>query len=119
MSAKTAVSARYIYLALAIAGYAITGIPMVLETMRSGNILFWTDPHRTASELFANLTSTSFALDAMVAAVVLIIWMTVESRRLKIGRVWLFWVLTLLFGIAGTFPLFLYFRERHLASEAA
>ncbi len=80
--------------------------------MRTGNILFWTDPHRTTSELFANLTSTAFALDAMVAAIVLIFWMTVEARRVGIVHVWRFWVLTLLFGIAGTFPLFLFFRER-------
>jgi hypothetical protein len=43
--------------------------------------------------------------------------MTQEARRIVIGRVWRFWALTLLFGLAGTLPLFLYLRERRLTSK--
>jgi hypothetical protein len=42
--------------------------------------------------------------------------MTHEAGRVGIRQVWRFWVLTLLFGLGGTLPLFLYFRERRLAA---
>ena len=103
-----------LYLALAAIGYLAPGVPMVIESARSGNLLFWTDPQRTTSELFANLTSTAFALDLAAVVLVALIWMTREARRVGIGRVWAFWLLTLLFGLGGTLPLFLYMRERRL-----
>lgn len=103
-----------VYLALAGVGYLAAGVPMLMESARSGNILFWTDPQRTTSELFANLTSTAFALDLMVVVLVALIWITREARRVRVPNVWAFWVLTLLFGLGGTLPLFLYFRERRL-----
>ena len=103
-----------VYLALAVVGYVATGIPMVMESARSGNILFWTKPQATIDGLFGNLTSTAFALDLMIVVVVALIWITREARRVRVPNVWAFWVLTLLFGLAGTLPLFLYFRERRL-----
>jgi hypothetical protein len=103
-----------VYLTLAVIGYLAPGVPMVIESARSGNLLFWTNPQRTTSELFANLTSTAFALDLAAVVLVALIWMTREARRVGIGRVWAFWLLTLLFGLGGTLPLFLYVRERRL-----
>ena len=103
-----------VYLTLAVIGYLAPGVPMVIESARSGNLLFWTDPQRTTSELFVNLTSTAFTLDLAAVVVVALVWMTREARRVGIGRVWAFWVLTLLFGLGGTLPLFLYARERQL-----
>jgi hypothetical protein len=108
-----------IYLALAVLGYAIAVPPMIIESIRSGNILFWTKPQLTIAELFANLTSTSFALDAMAVAVVMLVFITLEARRIGIGRVWVYWVLTLLFGVAGTLPLFLAARERKLVGSVS
>ncbi|HET9635656.1 MAG TPA: DUF2834 domain-containing protein [Gemmatimonadaceae bacterium] len=105
-----------IYLLLAVAGYAIAVPPMILESIRSGNILFWTKPQLTVSELFANLTSTAFALDAMAVAVVMLVFMTREAQRMRMGRIWVYWVLTLLFGVSGTLPLFLAVRERRLGT---
>jgi hypothetical protein len=35
---------------------------------------------------------------------------------MRMGRVWIYWVLTLLFGVAGTLPLFLAVRERRLGT---
>lgn len=103
-----------VWLVLAAVGYLATGIPMLMESVRSGNILFWADPVRTTSALFANLTTTAFTLDLLIVVLVALIWITREAHRVRIGRVWVFWVLTLLFGLAGTLPLFLYFRERRL-----
>ena len=100
----------------AVAGYAIAVPPMILESIRSGNILFWTKPQLTVSELFANLTSTAFALDAMAVAVVMLVFMTREAHRMRMGRIWVYWVLTLLFGVSGTLPLFLAVRERRLGT---
>ena len=104
----------WIYLLLAVVGYGIAVPPMILESIRSGNILFWTKPQLTISQLFANLTSTSFALDAMAVAVVILVFITREAHRRRMGRVWVYWVLTLLFGVSGTLPLFLAVRERRL-----
>ena len=108
-------SMRPIYLALAVVGYLAAGVPMLMESVRSGNVLFWADPQRTIAELFGNLTSTAFALDLLVVVLVALIWITREARRLGMRRVWPFWVLTLLFGLGGTLPLFLYLREPLLA----
>jgi hypothetical protein len=105
-----------IYLLLAVLGYLIAVPPMILESMRSGNFLFWAQPQRTISELFVNLTSMSFALDAMAVAVVILVFITREAKRMRIGNVWVYWVLTLLFGVAGTLPLFLSVRERRLGA---
>ena len=90
---------------------------MVRESIRTGNILFWTNPALTTAELFANGTSTAFALDLLVVVFVALLWMTIESRRLGMRAVWRYWVLALLFGMAGTLPLFLYARERQLVRE--
>jgi hypothetical protein len=103
-----------VYLGLAIVGYLVPNTLALIESVQTGNILFWTDPARTTSELFSNRTSAAFALDLFGAAIVVLIWITQEARRTGIGRVWRFWVLTLLFGVAGTLPLFLYLRERRL-----
>ncbi len=108
-----------LYLLLAGLGYLAPGVPMVVESARSGNLLFWTDPQRTVGELFTNLTSTAFALDLAVAVVVALIWMTREARRMGIPRAWVFWLLTLLFGLGGTLPLFLYLREGRLQPEGS
>ena len=103
-----------VYLGLAVVGYLVPNVFTLIESVQTGNILFWTDPARTISELFVNRTSTAFGLDLLGAALVALIWMTQESRRLGIGRVWRFWVLALLFGLAGTLPLFLFFRESRM-----
>lgn len=105
---------QQVYLALAVIGYVATGVPMLMESARTSNILFWTKPDLTIAGLFGNLTSTAFTLDLMVVVVVALIWITREARRVRIPNVWAFWVLTALFGLGGTLPLFLYFRERRL-----
>ena len=115
MSLSSSTMSR-IYLLLSVLGYAVSVPPMILESIRSGNVLFWTKPQLTVSELFANLTSTAFALDAMAVAIVMLVFMTREAHRMRIPRVWIYWVLTLLFGVSGTLPLFLAMRERRLGT---
>ena len=115
MSLSSSTMSR-VYLGFAVLGYAVSVPPMILESIRSGNVLFWTKPQLTVSELFANLTSTSFALDAMAVAIVMLVFITREAHRMRIGRVWIYWLLTLLFGVSGTLPLFLAVRERRLGT---
>ena len=107
------------YLVMTAIGYLAPGIPMVRESLLTGNILFWADPARTNAELFVNRTSTAFALDLVAVVVVAVVWMYRESRRIGLRGVWRFWLLTALFGLGGTLPLFLWFRERKLAQQAA
>jgi hypothetical protein len=104
-----------LYLALSVVGYLAPGIPMIMESIQTGNILFWADPMRTTTELFATRTSTSFGLDAIMAALAACVWIVHESRRIRLAGAWRFVVLTLFFGLGGTLPLFLWFRERALA----
>jgi hypothetical protein len=106
-----------LYLGLAVIGFLVPNTVTLIESVQTGNILFWADPARTTSELFANRTSTAFALDLFATAIAALIWMTQEARRVGITRVWRFWVLTLLFGLGGILPLFLYLRERRLATR--
>lgn len=108
---------EHVYFALALVGFIVPGVPMLIETFATGNILFWTDPARTVAELFANRTSTAFALDVMLAVVFALTWITHESRRLAMRGAWRFWVLAALFGLAGPLPLFLGLRERALARQ--
>ena len=42
------------------------------------------------------------------------IWSHFEAKRLHLPKVWKYWLLTMFFGLAGGFPLFLWAREKHL-----
>jgi len=110
---------EHVYFVLAVIGYVLPGVAMVRESIETGNIGFWTQPDRTLAELFVNRTSTAFALDLLGTVVVALVWMTHESRRIGMRGVWLFWLLTSTFGLAGTLPLFLALRERALARRPA
>lgn len=110
---------EYLYLALAVVGYIAPGVPMVMESIETGNIGFWLQPGRTISELFVNRTSTAFALDLFGTVVVALIWMTHEARRIGMRSVWVYWLLTWTLGLAGTLPLFLALRERALRRRPA
>jgi hypothetical protein len=64
-----------------------------------------------AHELFANRISAFFGMDVLVSAVVLIVFMRVESQRRSIRGRWLPIVALLLVGVSLALPLFLYLRE--------
>lgn len=117
---RTPDSRRYerLYLAATLLNGVIVVGYTVWQSAVTGNILFWTNPARTMAELFASGTSTAFALDLTGVVLVVFIWMFQEARRLGIPRVWRFWVLTLLFGLAAPLPLFLYLRERRLRAAS-
>ncbi|NNG15686.1 MAG: DUF2834 domain-containing protein [Gemmatimonadales bacterium] len=100
------------YLVAAIVGYiAANGLVMV-ESIESGNVLLWTKPLDTMRAMFANRISTIFAIDLFYVVLVAFVWFHHDAKRTGVKQVWRYWVLTLLFGLAGTFPLYLHARTR-------
>jgi Protein of unknown function DUF2834 len=99
------------YLILAIIGFIAPNIPVVEESCKTGNWLFWLDPAATLNGMFGNAISTAFIIDLLIAVLVFFIWTYAESKKYGIKRVWLYWIITMLFGLGGTLPLFLYIRE--------
>ena len=102
------------YLLLAILGFILPTIPVVSESIDTGNILLYAKPMETINGMFANRISTIFMIDLLFTVLVFFIWSWWESRKHKVQWLGLVWVSTLLFGLAGGFPLFLYLRERAL-----
>src|SRR6185436_10852051 len=96
------------YLVLSVIGFIVPNIFVAIESYQTGNILLWLDPAATANGMFGNRISTAFILDLLLAVVVFFIWTYHESKRLGMKHFWKYWLLALLFGMAGTFPLFLY-----------
>lgn len=106
---------KKIYLLLAVIGYLAANSLMLLESYENNNILLWTKPAETIAFLFANRISTIFAIDLLFVVFVFFIWTFSEAKRLGMKRVWIYWILTMLFGLAGTLPLFLWAREKYLS----
>jgi len=70
-------------------------------------------------ELFANRISVFFGLDVIVSAIVLIVFIRTEGRRLSLPLLWLPIVAVLLVGVSLGLPLFLYLRQLQLDRTAA
>jgi hypothetical protein len=66
-------------------------------------------------QLFANRIGAFFGLDVLVSAVVLMLFVRVESSRLSVRGRWLPLVAVLTVVVSLGLPLFLYLRERQLA----
>ncbi len=62
-------------------------------------------------DLFVNRISAFFGMDVLVSAVVLIVFMPVDSARLSIRQRWLPVLAVLLVGVSLGLPMFLYMRE--------
>jgi hypothetical protein len=70
-------------------------------------------------ELFANRISAFFGLDVIISAVVLLVFVRIESRRQAIKMWWLPYVAVLSVGVSLGLPLFLYMRELQLEQSGA
>lgn len=103
---------KNIYLLLAVAGFIAPNIFVMQESLETGNWLLWLDPTATINGMFGNRISTAFIIDLLFAVFIFFMWSYTEAKKTGIKNVWVIWVLTMLFGMAGTFPLFLYLRER-------
>jgi len=102
---------KTLYITLTILGFLGPNIFVTIESIETGNILLWLNPANTIEGMFANRISTAFVVDLLLAVVVFFIWTYKESEKFNMKKPWIIWALTMLFGMAGTFPLFLYLRE--------
>ena len=103
-----------IYLILALIGFILPNIFALKVTFETGNILLYTDIPTTLSQMFANDIATAFTIDLLFVVLVFLFWSYQEARKHQIKGLWIVWVLTFMFGLAGGFPLFLYLREDRL-----
>ena len=105
---------KNLYIFLALVGFITPNILVFNESVETGNILLWLDPQATISGMFGNRIAAAFIIDLLVVVLAALIWIVIESKRLGMKNSWVYVVLTLLFGLAGPLPLFLYQREKVL-----
>ena len=103
---------KTIYLILCLIGFLLPNVLVVMESIETGNVLLYTNPAATFEAMFANRISTIFAIDLLFAVLVFFIWSFRESRKHQVRSLGLVWALTMLLGLAGGLPLFLYLREK-------
>lgn len=108
---------KNIYLILAIIGFIAPSILVSIESVETGNILLYTNPIATIDGMFANRISTIFMIDLLFAVLVFFVWTYNEAKKTGMKKVGLVWVLTMLFGLAGGFPFFLYLREKAIETQ--
>lgn len=104
---------RKIYFILIAIGFILPTIFVIQESIETGNILLYTNPMATLEGMFSNRISTIFSIDLLLAVIVFFIWSHSEAKKHKVKSLYMVWLLTLLFGLAGGLPLFLYLREKH------
>ena len=101
-----------LYGTVALAAFIGTQTEVVRHFRHRGTIrTFLTDP-------VVNPAASFLTIDVLAVAVVALIFMVAESRRLGLPRVWLYVALTFIVAISVALPLFMIERERHLAAGA-
>ena len=108
---------KNIYLTLAIIGFIAPSILVAIESLETGNILLYTNPLATIEGMFVNRISSIFMIDLLFTVMVFFIWSFSEKNKYDIKNVWIVWLLTMLLGLAGGFPLFLYLKEKTIANR--
>ncbi len=102
------------YLLASIIGFIAPNIFALKESIETGNILLWRRPLDTFQGMFANNISSAFSIDLLLVVLVFLLWSYYEAQKLQIPRWGLILGLTMFFGMSGTFPLFLYWRQQKL-----
>lgn len=69
-------------------------------------------------ELFATRIGAFFGFDVIVTAIVVILFITAEGRRMALSLLWFPILATLLVGVSLGLPLFLFLRQRQLDANA-
>ncbi|GJM36421.1 MAG: hypothetical protein DHS20C18_54220 [Saprospiraceae bacterium] len=106
-----------LYLALTILGFIAPNILVFVESIETGNILLYTNLFATIDGMFANRISTIFMIDLLFAVIVFFIWTFYDSKKNGVKKIGLVWLLTMLLGLAGGFPFYLYLREKTFANN--
>lgn len=102
---------KKLYLILAILGFIAPTILVFQESVETGNILLYANPVATLEGMFANRISSIFMIDLLFVVMVFFIWSYVSKGAMSMKRLGAVWALTMLFGLAGGFPLYLYLRS--------
>ena len=105
---------KNLYAFLAIVGFIAPNVLVFFESVETGNILLWLDPQATMNGMFGNRIAAAFVTDLLCVVLAALVWIVIESKKLGMKNSWVYVVLTLLFGLAGPLPLFLYQREKAL-----
>ncbi|HEY6111954.1 MAG TPA: DUF2834 domain-containing protein [Chthoniobacterales bacterium] len=100
---------RHLYLALAVAGLLLPYWQFLPWLLAHG-----IDLSLFVRELFANRIGGFFCLDVLVSAIVVVVLVVTEGRRVRMRASWLPIAATILVGVSLGLPLFLYLRERQL-----
>ena len=108
---------KNIYLSLAIIGFVAPTILVFNESIETGNILLYANPIATFEGMFANRISSIFMIDLLFAVLVFFIWTYIDGRKNGVKKIWIVWVLTMLLGLAGGFPFYLYLKEKTIANN--
>ena len=99
-------SRKYLFLALFIVGVVVPYLSFVPWVIDHG-----LDISRLVEELFANRISAFFGLDVVVSAIVLWVFVAIETPRAGVRHAWAPVVASLAIGVSAGLPLFLYLRE--------
>lgn len=102
---------KKLFLILTILGLALNLTTMWNETVNHGNFLLWGDFDRTTAGAFATEISSIFMYDLFYVVLVFSIWLVWDGKKLNMKHPWLVIVWTLVFGLAVSFPYYLYKRE--------
>lgn len=102
-----------LYLALSVIGMVAPYARFVPWLIEHG-----LDVRLFVSELFSTRIGGFFGLDVLLSAVTLIAFIRHEGSRRKLRLLWLPIGATCLIGVSCGLPLFLYLRERQLASQS-
>lgn len=105
-------SLKNTYLLLSIVGFIAPSILVTIESLETGNILLYTHPLETLRGMFANRIASIFMIDLLFTVMVFFIWSYRDAKKQGVKNIGMVWLLTLLFGLAGGFPLYLYFKEK-------
>ena len=106
------------YLVLSIIGFIAPNILVAIESVETGNILLYANLMNTIEGMFANRISTIFMIDLLFAVLVFCIWTYIDGKKTGVKHLSLVWVLTMLLGLAGGFPFYLYLKEKSLANNS-
>jgi Protein of unknown function DUF2834 len=105
---------RYVYLICCVLGLILPYsqfVPWIFEHGLNLTLFF--------RELFANRISAFFVMDVILSAIVLILFIQTEGKRLQVRRLWLPTLGTLVVGVSFGFPLFLFLRQMTLDRTTA
>lgn len=103
---------RKLYLLLAVAGFALPYYFFVSFLLANG-----LDLRLLFDQLFASDISTFFAVDVIISAVVLLVFVRRESQRCRMRNWWAYALATLVVGPSFALPLFLTFRESRVRGD--